>query len=150
MSLFEKFQAESNLIENISSVRKTEVEALQLFCDIEPTIETLTAYAKVCQPGILLRDKVGLDVRIGNYIPLRGGSIVPTELQAILDAIKEGGLDAFQGHVAFEKLHPFTDGNGRSGRALWLYQMLWLERKRNWVDRFGFLRSFYYQTLAHS
>ena len=39
--------------------------------------------------------------------------------------------------------HPFTDGNGRSGRALWLWQM-------NNHAPFGFLHTFYYQTLENS
>lgn len=42
-------------------------------------------------------------------------------------------------HIAYEMLHPFTDGNGRSGRMLWAWQM------RNFP--LDFLHTFYYQTL---
>ena len=47
-------------------------------------------------------------------------------------------------HVQYERLHPFTDGNGRSGRALWAWQMM---RRREGLA-LGFLHRFYYQTLV--
>lgn len=53
--------------------------------------------------------------------------------------------DPWKMHVAFEKLHPFMDGNGRTGRALWAWHM-----KQLGLDPFAlsFLHRFYYQTLA--
>ena len=48
-------------------------------------------------------------------------------------------------HCEFETLHPFTDGNGRLGRALWLRQVI---RDGSFVPYRPFLQSFYYATLA--
>jgi Fic family protein len=50
-------------------------------------------------------------------------------------------------HVEFEKLHPFMDGNGRTGRAIWVWHMLRCGRK---PFEISFLHRFYYQTLAAS
>ena len=49
-------------------------------------------------------------------------------------------LGACETHVRYELLHPFLDGNGRSGRALWLWLM--------GQAPLGFLHTFYYQTLS--
>jgi hypothetical protein len=50
-------------------------------------------------------------------------------------------------HVEYEQLHPFTDGNGRSGRAMWLYAMKKCGRLEQGLN-LGFLHAFYYQTLS--
>ena len=48
-------------------------------------------------------------------------------------------------HKHFESLHPFLDGNGRTGRALWLWMMGGIAQVP-----LGFLHTFYYQTLRYS
>lgn len=52
-------------------------------------------------------------------------------------------MSPFTTHLRYESIHPFSDGNGRSGRALWLWQM-------KGRAPLGFLHQFYYQTLAAS
>lgn len=51
----------------------------------------------------------------------------------------------FQMHNKFVHLHPFMDGNGRSGRAIWARQMI---NHMGYDFNPGFLHVFYYQTLG--
>jgi Fic family protein len=54
------------------------------------------------------------------------------------------GFSPYQQHHQYESLHPFTDGNGRSGRTIWAWHMMRVGR-----DPFAlpFLHRFYYQAL---
>ena len=50
-------------------------------------------------------------------------------------------------HQRYETLHPFMDGNGRSGRALWAWQRL---QRGESPFALGFLWAYYYETLQQS
>jgi hypothetical protein len=110
------------------------------------TIEALEKFVSVYQPGHVLRDQPGRDVRIGNYYPPRGGPEIRPALQALLDRINQHHVlrNPFMLHAEYEMLHPFTDGNGRSGRILWY----WMMGNKPIAD-LGFLHAWYYQTLQH-
>lgn len=140
------FMRESNRIEGIHrEPTPEEVIATQIFVTCGAlTITTLVALVKVYQPDASPRFVQGLDVRVGNHIPPRGGPHIQQRLASILEN-KDNLRDAYEMHVDYEHLHPFTDGNGRSGRALWLRMMGGIERAP-----LGFLHHFYYQTLQHA
>lgn len=145
----ERFIAESNRIEGINrDPTVTEGNAHIAFLALpHPTVPALVEFVREVA-GAELRDKRGHDVRVGGYIPPRGGPQVAADLAALLFAAdKPGAPHAHEVHVAYEQLHPFMDGNGRSGRVLWAWQML-----RDGQDPFAlsFLHRFYYQTLDAS
>lgn len=134
-----KFVIESNRIEGIQRTPKAaEIAEHERFMELNKvTVEELERFVKVYQPNATLRDKAGLDVRIGNHIPPRGGPEIRERLQALIECCKNRG--PHWTHLEYETLHPFTDGNGRSGRMLWAWQMR--------DHPLGFLHHFYYQTL---
>lgn len=78
---------------------------------------------------------------------LPGGPEVELRLRDLLDQINAKELSPAKAHYLYETLHPFTDGNGRSGRALWAWMM-----RRIGKDPFAlpFLHRFYYQSIEES
>lgn len=108
---------------------------------------TLSHLVSVFQPGAKLRQHSGMDVQVGNHLPPIGGPLIPLQLESILSGVS--GMEPpspYLTHLAYETLHPYMDGNGRSGRALWAWQMV---NAHGWKGlELGFLHSFYYQTLG--
>lgn len=105
------------------------------------TVDSLTRAADYFTDGEgELRGAYGMDVRVGSHYPPLGGITIPYKLQEIC----QGTVDPFHRHRRFQDLHPFTDGNGRTGRLLWLRDMQQAGRNLS----LGFLHTFYYQALG--
>lgn len=149
VSALRTFVAESNAIEGIRRPpTRDEVEAHELILGLdELEVTPLEAFVDVCTEGRgLLRVGKGMNVRVGSHIPPLGGPLIPTELGLLLDEINSGHLTVWEAHVRYETLHPFMDGNGRSGRVIWA----WTMERQGW-DPFAlpFLHRAYYQALDH-
>ena len=138
------FVAESNRIEGI--LRKptnAEIEEHERFVALDKlTVEEVRRFLSVYQPDAELRDRIGMDVRVGRYHPPPGSGRIILDLDLLLDDINKEIVDPDRAHALYETLHPFTDGNGRSGRAIWYWMM-----RDNPMRTLGFLHAFYYQTL---
>lgn len=140
------FVAESNRIEGITRpVKDEELLAHEEFLRLkEVGVADLGVLVRVLAPHAKLRS-LHRRVRVGNHYPPKGGPEILYKLAGLLTKIGSGAIAPWQAHIEYETLHPFTDGNGRSGRALWAWQM-----RNAGAERFvtmGFLHLFYYQTL---
>ena len=141
----EAFVRQSNLIEGITrDPTGAELEATEGFVIRKITVASLEGLVSIYQPGARLRDKAGMDVQVGSHIPPPGGPQIRARLQDRLNDMAVH-VDPWTAHCRYEKLHPFTDGNGRSGRTLWLWHMYRLGYEQNYP--LSFLQAFYYQTL---
>lgn len=143
-----RFVRESNRIENIvREPTRREMEAHERLLSLDAlTMPAVVEFVHDITNGEgPLRSQPGMNVRVGPHVPPPGGSAIVSELEALLDEVNGSRkLSPFDAHVRYETLHPFLDGNGRSGRAIWAWQMLDMGR-----DPFvlSFLRSWYYDSL---
>lgn len=147
------FVRESNLIEGIErDPTSDEVVATEAFLALETlSVEKVKTIQMVYAPGKPIRDRIGMNVSVGRYVAPLGGRDVIIELTKLCMRVSRApqlGYDnPWREHVAFENLHPFIDGNGRTGRAIWAWHM-----QRIGIDPFAlpFLHRFYYQTLENN
>lgn len=141
------FVRESNMIEGIQRApTQAEIAASERFLDlVQPKATDMGDMQAVFSPDRPLREHPGMNVSIGNYLAPPGGPQIVQQLNKIMRDAR-GGLHPWKVHVRFVHLHPYLDGNGRTGRMLWAWCM-----KRQALDPFAlpFLHRFYYQTLEH-
>ena len=143
------FIRESNRIEGIHrDPLESEIVAHEELLELHQVqISDIEHFVSTIQPRARLRINPGDNVMVGSYMPPPGDISIKTRLEDILRDMYASMLScnhrhAHKLHHQYECLHPFTDGNGRSGRALWLWC-------HNSYAPLGFLHQWYYDTLKY-
>lgn len=150
---------ESNLIENIDDPKedKRSQMAWNWFKDQALTLDIiLQLHRKICRRQFKM-DKISnsqlgkwrtVEVRVGPRVCIPSVQ-VPKAMQDWADGwigekLTEGDIQNC--HVQFERVHPFRDGNGRTGRMIMNWQMvhngfstLLIEAKNRW-EYYGWFR----------
>lgn len=144
-SALNRFVRESNLIEGIDrDPTKSELTAHKgVLTEEFLSLTTMSAFVQICADAPI-RYSHYMNVQVGNHVAPRGGDQVCRAAEWLLSS----DYAPFHAHNMWMWLHPYMDGNGRSGRALWLRAMIRVGRSKH-VEELGFLHAFYYQTLQH-
>ncbi len=140
------FVEESNRIEGIHrEATLGELAAHRNLLDLDAlTVEALCEFVQTVA-GAHIRSKPGMDVRVGGHLPPPGGPDIPFRLEVFLrEDVNAGSISPWEAHTIYETLHPFMDGNGRSGRAVWAWMM---QNDEQNPFALPFLHRAYYQAL---
>lgn len=146
----EAFMRESNWIEGEiggrleGKLHKNDLKASYAFLNGDLNADSLKKLHKLLayDRPILKGDYRDCDVEIGGKLAPRPFLVKELMHNFFLDVDK---LSSWEAHIKFEKIHPFEDLNGRTGRLVWAHKFI---RERGFLPS-SFLQQFYYQSISN-
>lgn len=147
MENWKKFMLESNQIEGEDRLNPGDAEAFNW------ATTGIEVEAHILHCHYLLTEHLSVDwsgkwrtcdVRVGGYIAPRH-QLVPGLMERFIAQLHIHRLNSWQAHNAFQKIHPFEDFNGRTGRLIWLSKAM----HEGYDFELSFLHKYYYQTLSN-
>ncbi len=141
------FLLESNQIEDLNGYSIREFDEAKKFLALdELVVDDLIHFVHASEPGAVARTKMSIpNVRVGCHRGTKSGTNVMRGLRWVINCANNRS-DPYILHRRYEDIHPFTDCNGRSGRILWLWQMV---KFHGYEGDAGFLMPYYFQSLSH-
>ncbi len=125
------FLRESNAIESVyddDSLQKAKKAWDYIIAEEQLSIDAILKMHEILMDGKLPPDQLGAFRRHGVIVGGRLGAkwpLIPELMHNwVLYANQPGGDPEEMMHVRYEKIHPFADGNGRTGRILMNWQRL--------------------------
>lgn len=147
MTDIHKFACESNAIEGERFISKYQFEALEWFLEQPLNEKSVLEYHRRVAENLpkqyrgVYRDR---EITIGGKPAGDKHYAIQNEMDDFFKRLPK--MNSWEAHNLFEKIHPFADYNGRTGRAIWLWKV---ENEAKRDVRSSFLQDFYYQTLEH-
>ncbi len=141
------FCVESDEIESIYDQKRHKIHEAalrELLSYDRISVKELSGFVARIEPSAFLRKKPDHRVMIGGHEAPPPKESLP-RLEKLLESVNANRIHPWDAHVEYEHIHPYIDGNGRSGRALWLWMMI---RFHEYDLSHKFLQRFYYQTLS--
>lgn len=98
--------------------------------DRYPTVSDVLALGKLCEPNENALGFRTCGVQIGHDIKLDWEN-VPHQVVTLMEAVREDRVTPNEFFFEYETIHPFRDGNGRTGQILFnwlngtLYKPIW-------------------------
>jgi len=144
MNKYEKFMLESNKIEGEDRVNPGDLKAVEFVLDhgLNDVHDFLIVHKMLGE--YLHKPWVGkfrtVNVQVGDQLCPQHKLVPELMNNFVLDL---NVLDSWDAHNRFEKIHPFRDLNGRTGRLLWLSKAV----EEGYSFSIPFLQMYYYQTL---
>jgi Fic family protein len=144
---FKKFATESNQIEGEKKASRNQVYALQWFIQHELTEKNTLEYHRMVAEN-LPKEQRGVyrkfEITIGGKPAGTPHYAIQNKMDDFFRGIEK--MDSWEAHNLFEKIHGFSDYNGRTGRAIWLWKFL---NEEGGKLNLSFLHRYYYQALQH-